>query len=142
MHWLRMMLVGVGCTAVLFSAELLGRALAPAPLTLEGATAAALWERGIPFRRVSLEAVGCIPAPENCQSYSGDIVVIDERPARGRIVCREAAQGCALWIAELDLRGVPVPDPAIPGTGGVAEAIIRQVGELRARILLYAGSAF
>jgi hypothetical protein len=80
----RIVLASAGCGAILLAAVLLGTLLAPAPATLEEAAAIALRAEGIRFQRVSIKTVGCIPAPENCQSYSGDIIVMGEQPARGR----------------------------------------------------------
>jgi len=121
--------------ATLLAAGLLGILPFQASATLEAAAAAALRRRNISFQRVAIESAGCIPAPENCQSYSSDIVVVGERPARGRIVCREPAQRSVLWIAELDLRGVAVPDPAVAVRGGWVEVFRLRGRELRARFL-------
>jgi hypothetical protein len=85
--------------------------LVPGPATLDAAVALALRREGVSFFDVRVEEARCVPAWETCLSYIADVVVLGERPARGRLACVAPVRGCELWIPELELRGAPVPDP-------------------------------
>jgi hypothetical protein len=88
------------------------RALPPSPMTLEAAVATTLDRHTVAFERVELRQGGCVPAPEACQVYVAEVAVWSDKAYTGRVECERVWERCRLWVAELELNGVPLPPVA------------------------------
>jgi hypothetical protein len=109
MRWL----IGLGLSALLIGAVILAlRVRLLPPTTTQSAIAAALDEQAIAYQRVEVVQGGCIPAPEHCQVYVADVVVVAVYQHKGRVECVRLGVGCRLWVASLAIHGAPVLDLA------------------------------
>jgi hypothetical protein len=109
MRWL----IGLGLGALLIGAVILAlpMRLLP-PTTTQTAIAAALDEQAITYQRVEVVQGGCIPAPEHCQVYVAEVVVIAVYQHKGQVECVRLGVGCRLWVASLAIHGAPLLDLA------------------------------
>jgi hypothetical protein len=107
MRWL----MGLGLSALLGGATILAlpvRLLPPA--TTQSAIAAALDEQSIAYQRVQVVQGGCMPAPEHCQVYVTEVIVVAGYQHKGRVECVGLGMGCRLWVPSLGIRGAPLVD--------------------------------
>jgi hypothetical protein len=109
MRWL----IGIGLSMLLIGAIILAlRVPILPPATTQSAIAAALDEQSIAYQRVEVVRSGCIPAPEQCQVYVAEVVVIVVYRHKGRVECVRLGVGCRLWVASLAIHGAPLLDLA------------------------------
>jgi hypothetical protein len=111
--WWWWLAAGMALSALLLLAA---QTLRLRPQTYQEAVAVVLEGRDIAYRTI---VVGELRTPtsgncflHDCRKSAAPVTVVQERPVRGRIVCRDGDANCSLTLPALRLYNEPLPDLA------------------------------